>query len=76
MIIKLRLYHFNKKDLMINGQGLVSKVLKAISTDRIVRSGAAYLLNNDMQIDVSISNNFKDTYSALWWSWILFALRR
>jgi hypothetical protein len=42
-------------------------------SDAIVRSGAAYLLNNDMQIDVSISNNFKDTptvlYGGVGFSW-------
>jgi hypothetical protein len=42
-------------------------------SDAIVRGGAAYLLNNDMQIDASISNNFKDTptvlYGGLGFSW-------
>jgi hypothetical protein len=42
-------------------------------SDAIVRGGAAYLLNNDMQIDISISNNFKDTptvlYGGVGFSW-------
>jgi hypothetical protein len=35
-------------------------------SDAIVRGGAAYLLNKDMQIDASISTNFKDTPSILY----------
>nr|WP_314895501.1 transporter [uncultured Flavobacterium sp.] len=35
-------------------------------SDAIVRGGAAYLLNKDMQIDASISTNFKDTPSVLY----------
>jgi hypothetical protein len=42
-------------------------------SDAIVRAGAAYLLNNDMQIDASISTNFKDTptvlYGGVGFSW-------
>jgi len=42
-------------------------------SDAIVRGGAAYLLNNDMQIDASISRNFKDTptvlYGGVGFSW-------
>ncbi|MFT5964901.1 MAG: hypothetical protein ACI9L6_001653 [Flavobacterium sp.] len=42
-------------------------------SDAIVRGGAAYLLNNDMQIDASISTNFKDTptvlYGGIGFSW-------
>ncbi|SDW38828.1 Putative MetA-pathway of phenol degradation [Flavobacterium degerlachei] len=42
-------------------------------SDAIVRGGAAYLLNNDMQIDASISSNFKDTptvlYGGIGFSW-------
>lgn len=42
-------------------------------SDAIVRGGAAYLLNNDMQIDASISTNFKDTptvlYGGVGFSW-------
>jgi len=35
-------------------------------SDAILRGGAAYLLNKDMQIDASISTNFKDTPSVLY----------
>jgi hypothetical protein len=35
-------------------------------SDAIVRGGAAYLLNKDMQVDASISTNFKDTPSMLY----------
>jgi hypothetical protein len=35
-------------------------------SDAIVRGGAAYLLNKSMQIDASISTNFKDTPSILY----------
>ncbi|MFV5685500.1 transporter [Flavobacterium sp. GB2R13] len=35
-------------------------------SDAIVRGGAAYLLNKDMQIDASISTNFKETPSILY----------
>ncbi|KIA86304.1 transporter [Flavobacterium sp. AED] len=42
-------------------------------SDAIVRGGAAYLLNKDMQIDASISTNFKDTptvlYGGVGFSW-------
>jgi hypothetical protein len=42
-------------------------------SDAIVRGGAAYLLNKDMQIDASISTNFKNTpsilYGGLGFSW-------
>jgi hypothetical protein len=42
-------------------------------SDAIVRGGAAYLLNKDMQVDASISTNFKDTptvlYGGLGFSW-------
>lgn len=42
-------------------------------SDAIVRGGAAYLLNKDMQIDASISTNFKDTptvlYGGIGFSW-------
>lgn len=42
-------------------------------SDAIVRGGAAYLLSNDMQIDASISTNFKDTptvlYGGVGFSW-------
>ena len=35
-------------------------------SDAIVRGGAAYLLNKDMQIDASISTSLKDTPSAIY----------
>ena len=35
-------------------------------SDAILRGGAAYLLNKDMQIDASVSTNFKDTPSILY----------
>lgn len=42
-------------------------------SDAIVRGGAAYLLNKDMQIDASISTNFKNTptvlYGGIGFSW-------
>jgi len=42
-------------------------------SDAILRGGAAYLLNPDMQIDASISTNFKDTptvlYGGVGFSW-------
>lgn len=42
-------------------------------SDAIVRGGAAFLLNKDMQIDASISRNFKDTptvlYGGIGFSW-------
>jgi hypothetical protein len=42
-------------------------------SDAILRGGAAFLLNKDMQIDASISRNFKDTptvlYGGLGFSW-------
>jgi hypothetical protein len=42
-------------------------------SDAIVRGGAAFLLNKDMQIDASISRNFKNTptvlYGGVGFSW-------
>lgn len=42
-------------------------------SDAIIRGGAAYLLNKDMQIDASLSTNFKDTptvfYGGVGFSW-------
>lgn len=42
-------------------------------SDAIIRGGAAYLLNKDMQIDASLSSNFKDTpslfYGGVGFSW-------
>ena len=40
---------------------------------QLLRGGAAYLLNNNMQIDASISQNLKDTptifYGGIGFSW-------
>jgi hypothetical protein len=49
------------------------RVLKAIFySDAILRGGAAYLINNNLQIDASITN-FKDTptvlYGGIGFSW-------
>lgn len=53
----------------IEDQGLKSDFY----SDAIVRGGAAYLLNKDMQIDASISTNFKNTptvlYGGVGFSW-------
>jgi hypothetical protein len=42
-------------------------------SDSVLRGGAAFLLNKDMQIDASISSNFKDTptvlYGGVGFSW-------
>lgn len=42
-------------------------------SDAILRGGAAFLLNKDMQIDASVSTNFKDTptvfYGGIGFSW-------
>jgi hypothetical protein len=44
-------------------------------SDAIVRGGAAYLINKNLQVDASISTNFKDTPSVLYggvgmsWRW-------
>lgn len=42
-------------------------------SDAILRGGAAYLLNKNMQIDASVSTNFKDTpsifYGGIGFSW-------
>jgi hypothetical protein len=35
-------------------------------SDAILRGGAAYLINNNLQIDASISTNFKDTPTVLY----------
>ena len=54
---------FNEKwSGFIENQGFKSDFY----SDAIVRGGAAYLLNKDMQIDASISTNFKDTPSVLY----------
>ncbi|MFT4983693.1 MAG: hypothetical protein ACI9Q9_000736 [Flavobacterium sp.] len=42
-------------------------------SDSILRGGAAYLINNNLQLDASISTNFKDTptllYGGIGFSW-------
>ncbi|MFV8378983.1 transporter [Flavobacterium sp. LB3R33] len=52
----------NKWSGFVENQGLKS----VLYADAIVRGGTAYLLNKDMQIDVSISTSLKDTPSALY----------
>ena len=52
----------NKWSGFVENQGFKSDFY----SDAIVRGGAAYLLNNDMQIDASISTSLKDTPSALY----------
>ncbi|OCB78497.1 transporter [Flavobacterium crassostreae] len=54
---------FNEKwSGFLENQGFKSDVY----SDAIVRGGAAYLLNEDMQIDASISSSLKDTPSILY----------
>ncbi|WP_199878490.1 transporter [Flavobacterium sp. RSP49] len=52
----------NKWSGFVENQGFKSDFY----SDAIVRGGAAYLLNKDMQIDASISTSLKDTPSALY----------
>jgi len=53
---------FNPKwSAFVENQGFSSDFY----SDSIVRGGAAYLINSDMQIDASIGTNFKDTPSML-----------
>lgn len=54
---------FNTKwSAFIENQGIKSDFY----SDAIVRGGAAYLLTKDLQIDASISTNFKNTPSVLY----------
>ncbi|SHL90434.1 transporter [Flavobacterium saccharophilum] len=52
----------NKWSGFIENQGYKSDFY----SDAILRGGAAYLLNSNMQIDASISTNFKNTPSVLY----------
>ncbi|WP_338647961.1 transporter [Flavobacterium sp. KS-LB2] len=52
----------NKWSGFVENQGIKSDLY----ADAIVRGGAAYLLNKDIQIDASISTSLKDTPSALY----------
>jgi hypothetical protein len=58
---------------MTNGLDSLKIILKVIFSDAILRGGAAYLINNNLQIDASISTNFKDTptvlYGGIGFSW-------
>ncbi|HWS60341.1 MAG TPA: transporter [Flavobacterium sp.] len=54
---------FNRKwSGFIENQGYMSDFY----SDAIVRGGAAFLIHDDMQIDASLSTNFKDTPSILY----------
>lgn len=54
---------FNRKwSGFIENQGYMSDFY----SDAIVRGGAAYLINNDMQVDASLSTSLKDTPSILY----------
>lgn len=54
---------FNKKwSAFVENQGIKSDFY----SDAIVRGGAAYLINRNLQVDASISTNFKDTPSMLY----------
>ena len=53
----------NKKwSAFVENQGIKSDFY----SDAIVRGGAAYLINRNMQVDASMSTNFKDTPSVLY----------
>lgn len=53
----------NKKwSAFVENQGIKSDFY----SDAIVRGGAAYLINRNLQVDASISTNFKDTPSMLY----------
>jgi hypothetical protein len=60
-----------KWSAFVENQGIKSDFY----SDAIVRTGAAYLINKNMQVDASISTNFKDTPSILYggigmsWRW-------
>jgi hypothetical protein len=62
----------NKKwSAFVENQGIKSDFY----SDAILRGGAAYLINKNLQVDASISTNFKDTPSILYggvgmsWRW-------
>jgi hypothetical protein len=60
-----------KWSAFVENQGIKSDFY----SDAIVRGGAAYLINKNLQVDASISTNFKDTPSVLYggvgmsWRW-------
>ena len=60
-----------KWSAFIENQGIKSDFY----SDEVVRGGAAFLINKNMQVDASISTNFKDTPSILYggvgisWRW-------
>jgi len=51
-----------KWSAFVENQGIKSDFY----SDAIVRGGAAYLINRNLQVDASISTNFKDTPSVLY----------
>jgi hypothetical protein len=51
-----------KWSAFVENQGIKSDFY----SDAIVRGGAAYLINRNMQVDASLSTNFKDTPSVLY----------
>jgi hypothetical protein len=61
----------NKWSAFVENQGIKSDFY----SDAIFRGGAAYLINKNMQVDASLSTNFKDTPSILYggvgmsWRW-------
>lgn len=52
----------DKWSAFVENQGIKSDFY----SDAIVRGGAAYLINRNLQVDASISTNFKDTPSILY----------
>ena len=52
----------DKWSAFVENQGIKSDFY----SDAIVRGGAAYLINKNLQVDASISGNFKDTPSVLY----------
>lgn len=52
----------NKWSVFVENQGIKSDLY----SDAIVRGGAAYLITKNMQVDASVSSNFKDTPSVLY----------
>jgi hypothetical protein len=51
-----------KWSAFVENQGIKSDIY----SDAIIRGGAAYLINKNLQVDASISTNFKDTPSILY----------
>lgn len=52
----------DKWSAFVENQGINSDIY----SDAILRGGAAYLINKNLQVDASISTNFKDTPSILY----------